>query len=76
MAQIERARAKEKEARHIGGYKRHPVAPGEFDAWLNEQDWDWGVRADYLDNPQQTRMPNTRAANFLQRPDCTEIQHW
>ena len=38
-AEIERARAKEKEARHIEGYKRHPVAPGEFDAWLNEQDW-------------------------------------
>ena len=21
------------------GYARNPVAPGEFDVWLNEQDW-------------------------------------
>lgn len=38
-AEIARARAKEKEARHIEGYVRQPVARGEFDEWLTEQDW-------------------------------------
>ena len=29
----------EKEARHAAGYARHPVQPGEFDVWEDEQSW-------------------------------------
>lgn len=38
-AEIRRQRVREDETRHAEGYVRKPVAPGEFDAWLNEQDW-------------------------------------
>ncbi len=27
------------ERQHIAGYVRHPVEPGEFDVWQNEQVW-------------------------------------
>jgi dihydrofolate reductase len=29
----------EPEARHSAGYARLPAAPGEFDAWIDQQDW-------------------------------------
>ena len=38
-AEIRRQRVAEEEARHAQGYARKPVARGEFDVWLNEQDW-------------------------------------
>ena len=38
-AEIRRDRIREEEARHAEGYARKPVTPGEFDVWLNEQDW-------------------------------------
>jgi metal-responsive CopG/Arc/MetJ family transcriptional regulator len=38
-AEIRRQRVREDEARHAEGYARNPVAPGEFNAWLKEQDW-------------------------------------
>jgi metal-responsive CopG/Arc/MetJ family transcriptional regulator len=38
-AEIRRQRIRENEVRHAGGYARVPVQPGEFDVWLNEQDW-------------------------------------
>lgn len=38
-AEIRRQRIREEEARHTEGYTRKPVAPGEFDVWVNEQDW-------------------------------------
>lgn len=38
-AEIRRQHIREEEARHAEGYARKPVAPGEFDVWLNEQDW-------------------------------------
>jgi hypothetical protein len=38
-AEIRRQKIQEEEARHIEGYTRKPVAPGEFDVWLDEQDW-------------------------------------
>ena len=38
-AEIRRQRVREDEARHVEGYVRNPVAPGEFDVWLNQQDW-------------------------------------
>jgi len=38
-AEIRRVRIREEEARHAEGYGRKPVAPGEFDVWVNEQDW-------------------------------------
>jgi metal-responsive CopG/Arc/MetJ family transcriptional regulator len=38
-AEIRRSRTLEQEARHAEGYVREPVAPGEFDGWLEEQDW-------------------------------------
>jgi predicted transcriptional regulator len=38
-AEIRRQRIREEEARHTEGYARKPVAPGEFDVWLDEQDW-------------------------------------
>jgi metal-responsive CopG/Arc/MetJ family transcriptional regulator len=38
-AEIQRQRIREEEARHAEGYARNPVVPGEFDVWLNEQDW-------------------------------------
>ena len=38
-AEIRRQRIREDEVRHAEGYTRKPVAPGEFDVWVNEQDW-------------------------------------
>lgn len=38
-AQIRRQRVRDEEMRHAEGYARKPVAPGEFDVWLSEQDW-------------------------------------
>ena len=38
-AEIRRQRIRQEEVRHAEGYARKPVAPGEFDVWLNEQDW-------------------------------------
>jgi metal-responsive CopG/Arc/MetJ family transcriptional regulator len=38
-AKIERERIQEKELRHSDGYVQKPVVAGEFEAWLNEQDW-------------------------------------
>ena len=29
----------EREGRHAEGYARHPVEPGEFDVWEDEQAW-------------------------------------
>jgi Ribbon-helix-helix protein, copG family len=37
--EIQRQRVREEEARHVSGYARKPVTPGEFDVWNNEQDW-------------------------------------
>jgi len=36
LARLER---QELERRHREGYARHPVAPGEFDVWEEEQAW-------------------------------------
>jgi len=38
-AEIRRQRIREDETRHTQGYVRKPVAPGEFDVWVTEQDW-------------------------------------
>ena len=38
-AEIRRQKIREEEARHAEGYVRNPVKPGEFDVWLDEQDW-------------------------------------
>ncbi len=38
-AKIRRERIREEEVRHTEGYTRKPVEPGEFDVWLNQQDW-------------------------------------
>ncbi len=38
-AKIRRERIREEEVRHAEGYMRKPVEPGEFDVWLNQQDW-------------------------------------
>jgi metal-responsive CopG/Arc/MetJ family transcriptional regulator len=38
-AEIKRQQIRENEIRHSGGYTRKPVSPGEFDVWVNEQDW-------------------------------------
>ena len=38
-AEIRRQQIREDEARHVEGYTRKPVARGEFDVWLSEQDW-------------------------------------
>ena len=37
--EIRRQGIRDEEARHAEGYARHPVRPGEFDLWLEEQDW-------------------------------------
>ena len=34
-----RIEQEEKEARHRRGYEKHPVRPGEFDPWEDEQVW-------------------------------------
>jgi metal-responsive CopG/Arc/MetJ family transcriptional regulator len=36
---LARLQREELERRHREGYARHPVEPGEFDAWEDEQDW-------------------------------------
>jgi metal-responsive CopG/Arc/MetJ family transcriptional regulator len=38
-AEIRRQRVRDEEMRHAEGYVRRPVLAGEFDVWLNEQDW-------------------------------------
>jgi metal-responsive CopG/Arc/MetJ family transcriptional regulator len=38
-AEIRRQRIRDAEVRHAEGYAREPVASGEFDIWINEQDW-------------------------------------
>jgi predicted transcriptional regulator len=38
-AEIRRQRIRENEIRHAEGYAQQPVALGEFDIWLREQDW-------------------------------------
>jgi metal-responsive CopG/Arc/MetJ family transcriptional regulator len=38
-AELRRERIRELETRHASGYRQQPVSPGEFDAWLTEQDW-------------------------------------
>jgi hypothetical protein len=38
-AEIRRQKIREEEDRHAQGYTQKPVAPGEFDVWLDEQDW-------------------------------------
>jgi metal-responsive CopG/Arc/MetJ family transcriptional regulator len=38
-AEIRRGLIREKEAQHAEGYARKPIAPGEFDTWVDEQDW-------------------------------------
>jgi len=38
-AELRRERIRTLEAKHVAGYRRNPVAPGEFDAWLGDQDW-------------------------------------
>jgi predicted transcriptional regulator len=38
-AKIRRERIREEEIRHAEGYAHNPVAPGEFEVWLGEQDW-------------------------------------
>jgi metal-responsive CopG/Arc/MetJ family transcriptional regulator len=39
QAEIRRERVSEAESRHAAGYQRQPVAAGEFDLWVNDQDW-------------------------------------
>lgn len=34
-----RIEVEEQERRHRRGYEKHPVQPGEFDAWEEEQVW-------------------------------------
>ena len=36
---LERMRVEALEKRHRRGYERHPVRPGEFDGWEQEQVW-------------------------------------
>ena len=38
-AEIRRQQIREAESRHAEGYARKPVASGEFDTWVGEQDW-------------------------------------
>ena len=38
-AELRRERVNDLEARHASGYAREPAAPGEFDAWIDQQDW-------------------------------------
>jgi metal-responsive CopG/Arc/MetJ family transcriptional regulator len=37
---IQQLKIEELERKQIEGYLRHPVQPGEFDAWIDEQDWE------------------------------------
>jgi hypothetical protein len=36
---VARERERALEAKHRRGYRQHPVAPGEFDAWDRVQAW-------------------------------------
>ena len=36
---IARYEIEKKERQHAEGYAQHPVEPGEFDVWQDEQDW-------------------------------------
>jgi len=38
-AELRRDRINALEARHAAGYAAQPPLPGEFDAWLDQQDW-------------------------------------
>jgi predicted transcriptional regulator len=38
-AELRRETVKDLEARHASGYASRPAAPGEFDAWIGQQDW-------------------------------------
>ncbi|HME39615.1 MAG TPA: ribbon-helix-helix domain-containing protein [Steroidobacteraceae bacterium] len=38
-AELRRERIRELESRHADGYARQPAAPGEFDAWMDQQAW-------------------------------------
>jgi len=38
-AALTKLKEHELERRHRVGYERHPVEPGEFDAWEDEQVW-------------------------------------
>ncbi len=38
-AELRREHINELEARHADGYAKQPVMPGEFDAWVHEQEW-------------------------------------
>jgi metal-responsive CopG/Arc/MetJ family transcriptional regulator len=38
-AKIRGERIREEEIRHAQGYAQKPIAAGEFDSWLSEQDW-------------------------------------
>ena len=37
--ELARERIREAERQHVEGYRAKPVAPGEFDAWVAEQEW-------------------------------------
>jgi metal-responsive CopG/Arc/MetJ family transcriptional regulator len=39
LAEVAKAERLEQERRHVAGYRKLPVATGEFDAWEAEQDW-------------------------------------
>jgi metal-responsive CopG/Arc/MetJ family transcriptional regulator len=38
-AELRREQTRTEERRHAEGYAQHPVEPGEFDVWLDVQDW-------------------------------------
>jgi metal-responsive CopG/Arc/MetJ family transcriptional regulator len=38
-AELRREEIRAAERRHAKGYADKPVRPGEFDVWLDEQDW-------------------------------------
>jgi metal-responsive CopG/Arc/MetJ family transcriptional regulator len=38
-AELRRERVNELEQRHASGYAKQPAAPGEFDLWMDQQDW-------------------------------------
>lgn len=38
-AALTNLKERELERRHRAGYERHPVKPGEFDGWEDEQVW-------------------------------------
>ena len=38
-AELVRESVQSEEARHAAGYARRPIKAGEFDRWMDEQDW-------------------------------------